>query len=68
MERGLKLRRFPPWLTGWVSRAGNKLEFDDQGVATDVQSGEQYQLKHGVVRQVEYVNSPVESSIRMFRP
>ena len=34
---------------GWVSRAGNTLEFDDNGLATDRFDGSRYQLKNNEV-------------------
>jgi UDP-2-acetamido-3-amino-2,3-dideoxy-glucuronate N-acetyltransferase len=32
---------------GWVSKAGYKLEFDENGLATDAYDGSQYQLEQG---------------------
>lgn len=39
----------PAKQVGWVSRAGNRLEFDDEGIAKCPETGEVYQLKEGVV-------------------
>jgi len=39
----------PARQTGWVSRAGHKLNFDAAGVATCPETGEQYLLKEGNV-------------------
>ena len=35
--------------TGWVSRAGHKLMFDDAGMAACPETGESYFLKSGIV-------------------
>jgi UDP-2-acetamido-3-amino-2,3-dideoxy-glucuronate N-acetyltransferase len=37
---------------GWMSEYGQKLVFDDQGLATCPESGEKYQLKSGVVSKI----------------
>jgi UDP-2-acetamido-3-amino-2,3-dideoxy-glucuronate N-acetyltransferase len=39
----------PARQTGWMSTFGHKLKFNDQGLASCPESGEQYKLEHGVV-------------------
>jgi len=39
----------PARQTGWMSTFGHKLKFNDQGLSTCPESGEQYKLEHGVV-------------------
>ena len=38
---------------GWVSQYGNRLHFDETGLATCTESGQQYFLKEGVVSKIE---------------
>lgn len=38
---------------GWVSEYGNKLSFDDTGIATCSESGERYKLEQGQVSKLE---------------
>ena len=38
---------------GWVSEYGNRLNFDETGLATCTESGQQYFLKEGVVSKIE---------------
>lgn len=40
----------PARQTGWMSRYGHKLKFDESGLATCPESGEVYELAHGVVK------------------
>lgn len=37
---------------GWMSEYGNKLEFDDNGIATCPESGEKYELNQNSVRKI----------------
>jgi UDP-2-acetamido-3-amino-2,3-dideoxy-glucuronate N-acetyltransferase len=39
----------PARQTGWMSTFGHKLKFNEQGLASCPESGEQYKLEHGVV-------------------
>lgn len=38
---------------GWMSEYGQRLHFDDEGIATCSESGEKYQLKNGRVKKME---------------
>jgi UDP-2-acetamido-3-amino-2,3-dideoxy-glucuronate N-acetyltransferase len=38
---------------GWVSQYGNRLQFDDSGFATCLESQQQYSLKDGMVSKIE---------------
>ncbi len=40
----------PARQTGWVSRNGHKLTFNDEGVAVCPEAGEKYKLKEGLVK------------------
>ena len=40
----------PARQTGWVSRNGHKLTFNDEGVAVCPETGEKYKLKEGLVK------------------
>ena len=40
----------PAQQTGWVSRNGHKLTFNDEGVAVCPETGEKYKLKEGLVK------------------
>ncbi len=40
----------PARQTGFMSEFGHKLKFDENGLATCVESGEEYELKNGIVR------------------
>ena len=42
----------PARQTGWVSEYGHKLQFDEQGLATCPESGQQYQLSNGQVTKI----------------
>ncbi len=42
----------PARQTGWMSEYGHKLRFDDQGKATCPESGDEYELKAGVVNKI----------------
>ena len=42
----------PARQTGWVSEYGHKLKFDENGFATCPESGQQYKLEDGEVREV----------------
>ena len=42
----------PARQTGWVSEYGHKLQFDEQGLATCPESGQQYQLSNGRVTKI----------------
>ncbi len=42
----------PSKQTGWMSEYGHRLEFDKNGFATCVESGEKYQLKDNVVQKI----------------
>ncbi|MFM9839126.1 MAG: acyltransferase [Cyclobacteriaceae bacterium] len=42
----------PAKQTGWMSEYGHKLQFDKNGMASCVESGEKYLLKEGVVSKV----------------
>lgn len=35
---------------GWVSKSGNRLDFDDEGIAVCPETQEKYKLEHNVVR------------------
>lgn len=37
---------------GWVSRAGNTLEFNDEGVATCPYDGSRYRVEHGFLKEI----------------
>jgi UDP-2-acetamido-3-amino-2,3-dideoxy-glucuronate N-acetyltransferase len=37
---------------GWISQYGHRLEFDKQGVAICIESGEHYQLKNNKVEKI----------------
>ncbi|HOI31806.1 MAG: acyltransferase [Bacteroidales bacterium] len=37
---------------GWMSEFGHRLRFDENGLATCPESGEQYQLANGIVRKI----------------
>jgi UDP-2-acetamido-3-amino-2,3-dideoxy-glucuronate N-acetyltransferase len=37
---------------GWISEYGHRLEFDKNGVATCLESGEKYQLKDNIVKKI----------------
>jgi UDP-2-acetamido-3-amino-2,3-dideoxy-glucuronate N-acetyltransferase len=37
---------------GWMSEYGHQLQFDDNGMATCIESGERYKLKDGAVRKM----------------
>jgi UDP-2-acetamido-3-amino-2,3-dideoxy-glucuronate N-acetyltransferase len=37
---------------GWMSEFGHRLEFNDQGIASCPESGEQYLLKDGLVKKI----------------
>jgi len=39
--------------TGWMSEFGHKLFFDENGIATCTESGQQYRLENKVVRRIE---------------
>ena len=39
----------PAIQTGWISRDGNKLDFDDAGIATCTSSGTKYKLQNQIV-------------------
>jgi UDP-2-acetamido-3-amino-2,3-dideoxy-glucuronate N-acetyltransferase len=43
----------PARQTGWMSEFGHKLEFDADGRARCPESGDEYQLQHGVVKKIE---------------
>lgn len=38
---------------GWVSEYGNRLVFDQEGVASCAESGQRYQLSEGLVKRIE---------------
>ncbi len=38
---------------GWVSRAGNRLEFDESGIAIDLYDGSRYRLENGRVKEID---------------
>ena len=42
----------PARQTGWVSEYGHKLKFDAQGIATCPESGKQYKLEDGEVKEI----------------
>jgi UDP-2-acetamido-3-amino-2,3-dideoxy-glucuronate N-acetyltransferase len=42
----------PGRVVGWVSEAGKKLQFDEDGFASCEQSGKTYKMKNGSVREV----------------
>lgn len=42
----------PAKQTGWMSEFGHKLQFDKNGIASCVESGEKYLLKEGVVSKI----------------
>lgn len=42
----------PARQTGWVSEYGHKLQFDEQGLATCPESGQQYHLSNGQVTKI----------------
>ena len=42
----------PARQTGWVSEYGHKLQFDEHGLATCPESGQQYQLSNGQVTKI----------------
>ena len=42
----------PARQTGWMSEYGHKLRFDDNGKATCPESGDEYELKAGVVNKI----------------
>ena len=39
----------PAKQTGWMSEYGHKLQFNKEGIATCIESGEKYQLKDKTV-------------------
>ena len=43
----------PARQTGWMSRSGHKLRFDQHGLASCPESGERYELSNGRVRLIE---------------
>ena len=43
----------PAHQIGWVDKAGNRLEFDDNGIAVDSYDGTKYKLEDGKVREIE---------------
>lgn len=42
----------PARQTGWMSEAGGKLDFNNDGIAVCALSGHQYQLVHGIVHRI----------------
>lgn len=42
----------PSQQTGWISEYGHRLHFDDNGLATCEESGEEYQLENDVVKKL----------------
>ena len=42
----------PARQTGWVSEYGHKLEFDENGKAVCMQTGQEYKLENGIVKKV----------------
>ena len=42
----------PARQTGWMSEFGHRLKFDDSGIATCPESGNQYQLSDGLVKRI----------------
>jgi len=43
----------PGRIIGWYSEAGNRLSFDENGIALCERSGKKYQLENGIVREVK---------------